>query len=206
MKHSTHSCLSPEEVVEDPICEYYSKSTLKDRGWTAKMIQVYLGFPEFLLTNPRNYKHPIQCYSQERVLRAESLDDFVRDMEYKNRVKSKVLETRKKNNTPTAFDNFVKRFMKKVEEMDLSKKRYPKHIAAFLKTLGLSVTPKVYKQLISTLSDWKNKEIGHPIIMELYLKGLFVVCDNEDSNPKFYIISRNKIKQLSSKYKNHLST
>ena len=204
MTYETYCCLQVEEVIEDPIIPFFSKATLKSRGWTNKMIEVYLGCPDFLLSNPRNYKHPIQCFCQERTLQAESLEEFAQDLEYKNKIREKVLATRKKNNIPTAYDNFVKRFVQKVEEMDLIKKRYPKHISKFIDILGLSITPSVYKQLVSTLVDFKENNTSNPIVEALFLKDLFIVegppSEFFGQTPKFYVISRNKLSHIHKKF------
>jgi hypothetical protein len=68
--------------------EYITMSSLKDRGWTVALIDKYLPMPCKTKRNP-HYKSgpPMKCYSMNRVLAMEGLDEFKIDFERAKRRK-----------------------------------------------------------------------------------------------------------------------
>lgn len=131
--------------------EHFPKAWLKNRGWTTKLIETYLGGPDFLVVNPRNHKYPIACYRVERVESAEKLPGFLRDKAFKDRTKAKILSTRKKNGHPNKNETFMKKITDKIHERDVSKMKFPKTLGKFMASVGICADRSQYKLIAENI-------------------------------------------------------
>ena len=69
--------LSPEDVIRFcPKPQYIYRSTLKERGWSDFMIEMYLGKPDKIVPNPHYRSRRSQLYTSKRVIAAEQAPEF----------------------------------------------------------------------------------------------------------------------------------
>jgi hypothetical protein len=69
--------LSPEDVIR--LCPkplYIYRSTLKERGWSDFMIEMYLGMPDKNVPTPYYRNRRSQLYALKRVIAAEQAPEF----------------------------------------------------------------------------------------------------------------------------------
>jgi hypothetical protein len=69
--------LSPEDVIRlCPQPQYIYWSTVKERGWSDFMIEMYLGKPDKIVPNPHHRSRCSQLYALKRVIAAEQAPEF----------------------------------------------------------------------------------------------------------------------------------
>jgi hypothetical protein len=72
----TNYDLSPEDVIRFcPKPQYIYRSTLKE-GWSDFMIEMYLGKPDKIVSNPHYRRRRSQLYTSKRVTAAEQAPEF----------------------------------------------------------------------------------------------------------------------------------
>ena len=71
------SDLSPVDVIRlCPKPQYIYRSTVKERGWSDFMIDMYLGKPDKIAPDPHYRSRRSQLYALKRVIAAEQAPEF----------------------------------------------------------------------------------------------------------------------------------
>ena len=69
--------LSPEDVIRlCPKPQYIYRSTVKERGWSDFIIEMYLGMPDKIVPTPHYRNRRSQLYALKRVIAAEQAPEF----------------------------------------------------------------------------------------------------------------------------------
>ena len=69
--------LSPEDIIRlCPKPQYIYRSTVKERGWSDFMIEMYLGKSDKIVLNPHYGSRRSQLYALKRVIAAEHAREF----------------------------------------------------------------------------------------------------------------------------------
>jgi len=160
----------------------FTKSQLKDRGWTDGAIKKFLGDCDATGINRYTRKKPILLWYQERVLKAEESEEFKAWQE-------KTGSTRKKQS-------------ERMFEIAQQKKQ---EIIAFVDNLAIEVPSIPYPDLIRNSCHHYN-EYKQYIAMERGQYDADLNLANEDSDPYFlYRITCNYIRHQMTSYDYMLS-
>lgn len=80
--------------------DYITKSSIRERGWTQKLITIFLPNPDLVLPNPHGKKRsPMKLYDKSKVIEIEQTEEFKRQQE---RAMERVASANKAIQTKTA--------------------------------------------------------------------------------------------------------
>jgi hypothetical protein len=64
---------------------FFTKTELRARGWSARLIEELLGDPDYSKRNPYRRGSPILRWQEERVINAEKAEPFLHHQEHREK-------------------------------------------------------------------------------------------------------------------------
>lgn len=129
--------------------DYFSKASLKERGWTDTAITKFLGEEDKKAANSHNRHSPVRLYLKKRVLEIESTPEFKAWQE-----KSKKRSESAKKGAQTRLLNIAQEEQLRIEQL----RNFSEKVSASV----LAIQPLAHKELIQIVLNRWNEQNPSP--------------------------------------------